>query len=126
MCCRHYSCHSFSEKVLALSFGRRRAGVRREDRLSNSGQRRRFVAKRLFEINQAAEAITKFTAGAMQTAPNRSHRDIENRADLLVTMTVEIFQYDHGSMFRAKFIEGVFHDFLAFRPLERESRVGFG
>ena len=60
----------------------------------------------------------------MQTAPNRSHRDIEDRADLLVTMTVEIFQNDHGSMFGTKFIEGVFHDFLAFGPLERQRRVG--
>jgi hypothetical protein len=84
------------------------------------------VANRLFEINQAAKAITKFTAGAMQTAPNRSHRDIEDRADLLVTMPVEIFEDDYGSMFRTKFIQGVFDNSLAFRPLERERRVGFG
>ena len=62
----------------------------------------------------------------MQAAPNRSHRDIEDRADLLVTMTVEIFQDDDGSMFGAQFVEGVFDDFLAFGPLERERRVGIG
>ncbi len=84
------------------------------------------MANRLFEINQAAKAITKFTTGAMQTAPNRSHRDIEDRADLLVTMTIEIFENDYGSMFRAQFIQGVFDDSLAFRPLEREGRVGVG
>ena len=84
------------------------------------------MANRLFEIDQAAQAITKLTAGAMQTAPNRSHRDIEDGADLLVTMTVEIFQDDYGSMFGAQFIQGVFDEFLAFRPLERQGRVGFG
>jgi hypothetical protein len=84
------------------------------------------VTNRLFEINQAAKAITKFTAGAMQTAPNRSHRDIKDGADLLVTMTIEIFQDDYGSMFRAQFVQGVFDNSLAFRPLEREGWVSFG
>ena len=81
------------------------------------------MANRLFEINQAAKSITKFTACAMQTAPNRTDRDIEDGADLLVTMTVKIFQDDYGSMFRAQFIQGVFDNSLAFRPLKRKCRI---
>ncbi len=80
----------------------------------------------MFEINQAAKALSKFTAGAMQTAPNRSHRDIEEGADLLVTVPVEIFQNDNGAMFRTEFIQGVFDNSLTFRPLERERRIGLG
>ncbi len=72
------------------------------------------MTDRLIEFDQASESLTKFTPGAMQSAPNRSHRDIENRANFLVTMAVKIFQNHHGSMFGAQLIEGVFNNFVSF------------
>jgi hypothetical protein len=84
------------------------------------------MANRLFDFDQTPKAIAQFAAGSVQTAPNCSHRDGKDLADFLVTMTIEIFQDDHGAMFRAQLVERGLYETFAFRPFQGQCGICFG
>ncbi len=77
-------------------------------------------------VDQDSQTIAKFTTGAVQPAADRAHGDIEDCADLLVTMAVEVFQNDDHAMLGTEAVERVLHDSFAFGTLQRGGRVGLG
>jgi hypothetical protein len=80
----------------------------------------------LFFVDQNPKPIPKFASGAMETATNRAHRDLEDLTDLLVTTTIEIFQNDDSPMFGPQLIESGRDDTLTLGSLQRYGRVSLG
>ena len=86
---------------------------------------RRTLANRLFVFDQTSKPVAQFATGSVQAAPNRTHRDLKDLADFLVSMTIEIFQDDHGAMFGAQSLECGLDQAFAFGPFDRQGRVSF-
>jgi len=80
----------------------------------------------LFEFNQTPKTIAQLATGSVQAAPDCSHRDVKDLADFLVTMTIEIFQDNHGAMFGAELVEGGLDQSFAFDPFEGQGWVSLG
>ena len=77
-------------------------------------------------IDETPQPIAKFATGAVETAAYRTQWDIKDRADLLVTAAVEVFQHDDGAVIGAQLVEGRLDKSLALGPLEGAGRVGIG
>jgi len=84
------------------------------------------VACGLLKIDQTLKPITKLAAGAVQTAANRAHGDVQDDTDLLVTAAIEIFQHDDRAVIGAQLVEGLRDQLLALGPLKRRGRIRVG
>jgi hypothetical protein len=80
----------------------------------------------LFFVDQDPKPITKFATGAMETATNRAHRDLENLADLLVTTTIEVLEDDDSPVLGPQLIKSGRDNPLALGSLERDRRISLG
>src|SRR4051812_2303722 len=81
------------------------SGGRSDVRRGALGAGRRLLPDRLRLVDQAAQAVAELATGAVQPAADRPHRDLEERADLLVATAVEVLEHDDGAMLGAEAIQ---------------------